>query len=256
VTSGRQSKVGWTVLAAVAQVESGLGRRPGAFAGRRLGSLGHTPASVGNDKAALAALAAYLRARGATAFAKRPGDATVALQAYFGSRERAEQTVALAAFYGAIGIGGMQHGLAWTATNLRDTVLKDKRIKIYAAGRKDIKQGRVDARVLIVAEYLANAMGSARLSALVSGHRLFSTSGNVSAHIYGRAVDVAAVGGTAIAGHQGAGTVTEKAVRLLLMLPGEVSPRQIISLMDLDGPTGNTGSFVLTDHYDHIHVGY
>ena len=231
VTSGRQSKVGWTVLAAVAQVESGLGRRPGAFAGRRLGSLGHAPASVRNDKAALAALAAYLRARGATAFAKRPGDATVALQAYFGSRERAEQTVALAAFYGAIGIGGMQHGLAWTATNLRDTVLKDKRVKIYAAGRKDIKQGRVDARVLIVAEYLANAMGSARLERAGLGPPpVQHLRQRLGAHLRPRRRRRRASAAPPIAGHQGAGTVTEKAVRLLLMLPGEVSPRQIISL--------------------------
>ena len=40
------------------------------------------------------------------------------------------------------------------------------------------------------------------------------------------------------------------------MLPKEVQPRQVISLMDVDGPTGNTGSFALPDHYNHIHVGY
>ena len=50
--------------------------------------------------------------------------------------------------------------------------------------------------------------------------------------------------------------MTERAVRLLLMLPGDVAPRQIISLMDLDGTTGNAGSFALPDHADHIHIGY
>jgi hypothetical protein len=35
-----------------------------------------------------------------------------------------------------------------------------------------------------------------------------------------------------------------------------VAPRQIISLMDLDGATGNTGSFALPDHANHIHIGY
>ena len=45
-------------------------------------------------------------------------------------------------------------------------------------------------------------------------------------------------------------------MRLLLMLPKDVQPRQIISLMDLDGPTGNQGSFALPDHYNHIHIGY
>ena len=95
-----------------------------------------------------------------------------------------------------------------------------------------------------------------RISCLISGHSYLTDSGNVSAHVFGRAVDVAAVGGVDILGHQGPGTVTERAVRLLLMLPRQVAPKQIISLMDLDGPTGNTGSFALPDHYDHIHVGY
>ena len=36
----------------------------------------------------------------------------------------------------------------------------------------------------------------------------------------------------------------------------DVAPRQIISLMDLDGTTGNAGSFALPDHADHIHIGY
>ena len=40
------------------------------------------------------------------------------------------------------------------------------------------------------------------------------------------------------------------------MLPDEVAARQIISLMDLDGPTGNTGSFAMADHNDHIHIGF
>ena len=79
---------------------------------------------------------------------------------------------------------------------------------------------------------------------------------NVSAHIFGRAADISGVGGTAIFGHQGPQTVTERAVRLLLMLPKDVAPRQIISLMDLDGATGNSGSFALPDHADHIHIGY
>ena len=56
--------------------------------------------------------------------------------------------------------------------------------------------------------------------------------------------------------HQGPGTVTDRAVRLLLQLPDELAPRQVISLMDVDGPHGATGSFALPDHWDHVHVGY
>jgi hypothetical protein len=40
-------------------------------------------------------------------------------------------------------------------------------------------------------------------------------------------------------------------VRSILMLPVEVQPRQVISLLDMGGP-----SFAMSNHDDHIHVGY
>ena len=52
-------------------------------------------------------------------------------------------------------------------------------------------------------------------------------------------------------GHQQPGSITERAVKALLLLPPEVEPAQIISLIGLGGP-----SFALADHYDHIHVGF
>jgi hypothetical protein len=78
----------------------------------------------------------------------------------------------------------------------------------------------------------------------------------VSAHVYGRAVDVTAIGGVRIRHHQGPGSVTERTVRLLLLLPQRMRPRQVVSLMDVDGPTGNHGSFALPDHSDRIQIGY
>jgi hypothetical protein len=73
----------------------------------------------------------------------------------------------------------------------------------------------------------------------------------ISAHIYGRAVDISALGNTPILGHQQPSSVTEQAVRDILLLPGEVMPRQVISLLGLGGP-----SFPLADHYNHIHIGW
>jgi hypothetical protein len=40
-------------------------------------------------------------------------------------------------------------------------------------------------------------------------------------------------------------------IKDLLLLQGAMRPAQIISLMDLGPPT-----FILADHYNHIHVGY
>jgi len=129
-------------------------------------------------------------------------------------------------------------------------------VKVYDGGRSDLQLHRIDPRVEMAVRYLQASFGSVSVSCLISGHSVFTSSGNVSAHIFGRAADIAAVGGTPIFGHQGPQTVTERAVRLLLMLPKDVAPRQVISLMDLDGATGNTGSFALPDHADHIHIGY
>ena len=75
--------------------------------------------------------------------------------------------------------------------------------------------------------------------------------GVISAHIFGRAVDISAVGGVPILDHQGPGSVTERAIKQLLALPESVEPVQVISLMTLGGP-----SFALPDHYNHIHIGF
>src|SRR5207253_1613756 len=68
---------------------------------------------------------------------------------------------------------------------------------------------------------------------------------------YCRAVDIAALDGVSIYGHQQPGGLTEQGVRALLMLPGGMLPGQVISLLGLGGP-----SFPLANHYDHIHVGF
>jgi hypothetical protein len=248
-TIAADAHVHWALLAAVARVESRLGRAQGPIAGRRL------PAVPEGEGDQLRALAGYLKEHGANRnlSAKTTQEA---LEAYFGSEQRARRVGALAAFYGALGLGRMQHGLGWHGGQLRKRVLHDQRLHIYSGGRADIRGRRVDPRVLITMEYLANANGSVRISSLVSGHRLFTAAGGVSAHVYGRAVDVTAVGGVRIKHHQGPGSVTERTVRLLLLLPQRMRPRQVVSLMDVDGPTGNRGSFALPDHSDRIQIGY
>ncbi|MDX6630363.1 MAG: hypothetical protein QOH00_2609 [Gaiellales bacterium] len=248
-TIAADEHVHWALLAAVARVESRLGDGQGPIAGRRLSTVPEGQAEQ------LRSLAAFLHENGANRnlSAKSTQEA---LKTYFGSEARARRVGALAAFYGALGLGRMQHGLGWHGGQLRKRVLHDKRLHIYPGGRADIRGRRVDPRVLITVEYLANATGSVRVSSLVSGHRLFTASGGVSAHVYGRAVDVTAVGGIRIKNHQGPGSVTERTVRLLLLLPQRMRPRQVVSLMDVDGPTGNHGSFALPDHSNRIQIGY
>ena len=78
-----------------------------------------------------------------------------------------------------------------------------------------------------------------------------TTSGNVSAHSTGDAVDIAQVNGLPILGNQGRGSITEAVIQELLKLQGTMAPSQVISLMEMGGPT-----FAMSDHADHIHVGY
>jgi hypothetical protein len=178
------------------------------------------------------------------------GDWPTAL-ALTGSSAAADRAVALAHYYRAVGDETLITGLASSRARLGRRLLADPRVTLTAQGRGDIAAGRVNERVLAVIGYLADTFGSVEVTSLVTGHRLYARPRVVSAHVYGEAVDVAALGGVSIAGHQKVGGITEQAVRDLLYLPAEDEPRQIISLLGLGGP-----SFALADHADHIHIGF
>ena len=75
----------------------------------------------------------------------------------------------------------------------------------------------------------------------------------MSEHTTGTAVDIAAINGVPIMGHQGEGSITELTIQRLLTLQGTMKPHQIISLMTFEG-ADNT--FAMGDHADHIHVGF
>jgi hypothetical protein len=164
-----------------------------------------------------------------------------------------ERAIALDTYLQALGPQTILTGLDASREQLQQQVLSDPRLDIYPAGRGDVASGRIDVRILAIMEYLAQANGRVSVSCLISGHSLYVSgrAGVVSAHIYGRAVDISAVGGVPILDHQGPGSVTERAIRQILALPTPVEPLQVISLMALGGP-----SFALPDHYNHIHIGY
>ncbi|HEU4979059.1 MAG TPA: lytic murein transglycosylase [Solirubrobacteraceae bacterium] len=143
--------------------------------------------------------------------------------------------------------------LLMSKEQLTQRVLSDPNVSIYQCGRQDIEGGQIDRRVLAVLEYLSVSGLKPTVSALKCGHSLYTTSGNISEHSTGDAVDIAAINGIPIAGHQGAGSITDITIRRLLNLQGLMKPHQIISLMTYPG-TDNT--LALPDHWDHIHIGY
>jgi hypothetical protein len=174
-----------------------------------------------------------------------------AAASFVGDTSTADRAVALGHYYRAVGLWSLVHGLEAAKVALAKKVLDDPRVDVYPGGRSDLEHGRVDVRVIAVIAYMAESFGQVRVSCLISGHRLYARPGVVSAHVYGHAIDIAALGGESIEGNQQPGGVTEHAVRDLLLLPPELLPRQVISLLGLGGP-----SFALADHYNHIHVGY
>jgi hypothetical protein len=163
----------------------------------------------------------------------------------------ADRTIALKNLYHAVGLQALVKGFDWAKPSLSKRILNDPRITIYPGGRSDIESGRVNIRVLVLIAYLAEAHGQVTVSCLISGHRLYARPGVISAHIYGLAADISTLDNTSIFGHQQPGGITEKAVRNILLLPAEMQPRQVISLLGLGGP-----SFPLANHDDHIHVGF
>jgi SLT domain-containing protein len=141
--------------------------------------------------------------------------------------------------------------LLMSKETLAARVLADKNVDIYPCGRNDIQSGQIDRRVLATLEFLSVSGLHPTISSLKCGHSFLSKSGNVSEHSSGNAVDISAVNGTPILGNQGKGSITETTIQKLLTLQGPMQPHQIISLMDMGGPT-----MVLADHADHIHVGF
>ncbi|MGV1050360.1 MAG: lytic murein transglycosylase [Solirubrobacterales bacterium] len=135
---------------------------------------------------------------------------------------------------------------------LQQRVLADQGLSIYPCGREDIASGQIDRRVLAVLEYLRSKGFTLTITALKCGHGYLTTSGNVSEHSTGDAVDIAEIDGVPVTGHQGPGTMTDELIRDVLQLQGTMQPHQVISLEDLPGET----SFAMADHYDHVHIGY
>jgi hypothetical protein len=161
------------------------------------------------------------------------------------------------AIYRANGENVLRHGptigqiMLLSKPLLQQRVLADARIEIYPCGRDDIAAGRVDRRVLATLEYLAESGFSPGVSSLRCGHSYHTKSGNVSEHSSGNAVDISSVNGIPILGHQEPGGIADQTVRRLMLLQGTMVPHQVISTLEIGGPT-----LAMADHADHIHVGF
>jgi hypothetical protein len=114
--------------------------------------------------------------------------------------------------------------------------------------------GQIDRRPLATLLYLASNGLKPTVTSLKCGHGYLTSSGNVSEHSTGTAMDIGAINGVVITpATQGPGSITDLTIQRLLKLQGTMKPHQIISLMTFDG-ADNT--YAMGDHDDHIHVGW
>jgi hypothetical protein len=143
--------------------------------------------------------------------------------------------------------------LLLSKAGLQRRVLADPALRVYGCGRRDVRAGFVDRRVLATLAFLSASGLKPTVTSLRCGHARLTSSGNVSHHTSGNALDIAAINGIPISGHQGPGSITDVTIRRLLLLQGSMRPDQIISLMSF---ANADNTVALPDHADHIHVGF
>ena len=143
--------------------------------------------------------------------------------------------------------------LLMSKEQLQDRVLQDPNVQIYPCGRRDIQDGAIDRRILAVIEFLSASGLKPHVSGLKCGHTANGSDGVDDAGSTGASVDISAINGIPIRGHQGPGSVTDVTVRRLLTLQGAMQPDEIVSLMSYKGqPT----ALSLPDHANRIQIAY
>lgn len=275
-------RLDWAILAAIGSVESGHGVNMGPSSAGALGPMQFMPAtwrSMGVDgnndgrpnimdpEDAIPAAARYLRASGA------PEDYHRALLAYNNAEWYVAEVMAKAVEYrgalrnagGVTNLGGGSIGLGIpinqraAAAILRQNRGRNPRVAVYAGGLNDLSAGRVDARL----STLLLAVGQRHkiyVSSLITGHGVYTTSGNVSNHTAGRAADIAIVDGETCNSftHGRSGRCWQLAQELA-KITGPLHPTELIFGIDPDGAGPAFACLVAScggDHSDHIHAGF
>ncbi len=154
---------------------------------------------------------------------------------------------------GRAGLVGATAAAVFTMSKseLERATLSDGGIELSACGRREIASGAVDGRVLAVLEFLSRS----GLQPTVGGLRCHGAGASdpSSSHHTENAVDISAINGIPIAGHQGPGTIADTAIRTLLTLRGRLAPHRIVSLMRY--PEASS-TLALPDAWNHIRIGF
>ena len=119
---------------------------------------------------------------------------------------------------------------------LEPQVLHDGGIRLGRCGRQDVQGGRVDRRVLAMLEFLSvSGLKPTAAGLPCDGATPAAQAANASPASAGSTIEITAVNGVPVAGHQGEGSIADTTVRKLLTLQGVSRPRRIVSLLDYPG---------------------
>ena len=138
--------------------------------------------------------------------------------------------------------------LLMSKEQLEARVLADPQVRLDGCERRQMTAGLVDRRILGVLEFLS-ASGLGPTVTVPGCGGLFVQSGGGTAS--DPSVEITALDHQPVLGHQGAGSVSDLAVRRLLTLQGTFRPAQIISLMSFQGQSNTLAS---SDHANRIEV--
>jgi cell wall-associated NlpC family hydrolase len=127
-------------------------------------------------------------------------------------------------------------------------LLKNKNVVLDADGVSDLKEGRVDPRIVGVLTKLSGEH-KITISVISKGHSKFTTGGSVSNHFVGRGLDIAAIDDQIVG--PGSPLAREVASELSELDPS-IRPTEIGSPFAISGP----GFFTDAAHQNHIHVGF
>ncbi|HTA11868.1 MAG TPA: lytic murein transglycosylase [Solirubrobacteraceae bacterium] len=136
-------------------------------------------------------------------------------------------------------------------SQLERAVLSDPGITMDACSRHEVVAGAVNGRVLAVLAFLSRSGLEPTVSGLRCTDRRYAPPGSAFASYTSDELDISAINGTAIAGHQGQESITELTIRTLLSLPSKFVPHAISSLMRFPGAPNTHAT---ASYWNRIHL--
>ncbi|MGH2911129.1 MAG: hypothetical protein ACRDJ3_01490, partial [Solirubrobacteraceae bacterium] len=134
---------------------------------------------------------------------------------------------------------------------LERAVLADPGIQLGACDRGQVAAGKVSRETLALLVYLSRGGLKPTVGELRCGRAVYTSKGLITVFPAAGTLDIAAINGVPIAGHQGVGTVTDVTIRTLLTLKHRYAPKRIVSLMQYPG---SPSTLAAPDHSTFIQI--